>query len=255
MLQSFLFVSPKILQSRIYAISRLSQPIYNAVGNVFATSAVVASGASAAEYIYKVNGAKLEAGVTKAITAKAKTAFVLRGEIIGLKSVTTCKKLKLAATEPAPVIIGGKAGTSEEKIVFEECSGTLSGSACNSVVVENTPAINEIVTVVLPAAKVGKLATLFTPKTGTVFTTIKLKECGIFGTTEGKVEGNSASLNSEGEAVVQTGTWVEGAEEITKVKLNSGAEVEVGLKFGGNKSTLQGISEVELTTKEKWGAF
>jgi hypothetical protein len=220
-----------------------------------ALSAVAATGASAAEYIYKVNGAKLEATITKGISAKAKTPFVLKGEIIGLKSITTCNKLKLAATEPAPVIIGGTPGTSEERIVFEECSGSLGGSGCKSVTVENTPALNEVVTVVLPAAKVGKLATLFTPKAGTLFTTIKLKECGIFGSTEGKVEGTSASLNSEGESVVQNATWVAGAEEITKVKKASGAEVTVGLKFGGNPATLEGVSEVELTSKEKWGTF
>jgi hypothetical protein len=221
---------------------------------VFAISAVAASGASAAEYIYKVNGAKLEAGATKAVSAKAKTPFVLKGEIIGLKSDTKCNKLKLATIEPAPVIKGGTPGISEEKIVFEECAGTLGGSACKSVTVENTPALNEIVTVVLPAAKAGKLATLFTPKTGTLFTTIKLKECGIV-TTEGKVEGTSVGLNSEGEAVAQAITWAAPAEEVTKVKQSSGAEVAVGLKFGGNVATLEGIAEVELTSKEKWGAF
>jgi hypothetical protein len=219
-----------------------------------AIGAVAASGASAAEYIYKVNGVKLEAGITKAISSKAKTPFILKGEIIGLKSETKCNKLKLAATEPAPVIKGGTPGTSEEKIVFEECSGTLGGSPCKGVTVENTPALNEVVTVVLPAANAGKLATLFTPKTGTLFTTIKLKECG-FVSTEGKVEGTSAALGSEGEAVVQTVTWAAPAEEITKVKKSSGAEVTVGLKFGGNAATLEGIAEVELTSKEKWGTF
>src|SRR6202035_1140809 len=156
-------------------------------------------------------------------------------------------------TEPTPLIKGGIPGTSEEKVVFENCSGTLGGSACKLVTVENTPVNNEIVTVVLPAAKAGKLATLFTPKTGTVFTTIKLKECGIFGSTEGKVEGNSAALGSVGKAKAQTLTWVEGAEEITKVKkFGAGGEATVGLKFGGKVSSLEGVAAVELVSGEEW---
>ncbi len=68
---------------------------------VLAICAIAATQASAAEYIYKVEGAKLEAGKEKEITAKAKTEFIITAEATILetkiKAVIKCKKLKLRA--------------------------------------------------------------------------------------------------------------------------------------------------------------
>lgn len=226
---------------------------------VFAFGAVVAAEASAAEYVYKVNGKILAATEKKPITSKAKTEFTLTGEetVLGLKvkAITKCKKLKLAATEP--VIVGGTPGKSEkEKIEFEECTATLGGSKCSSVTIESASTNNEIVTIVAPSGKAGKLAILFTPASGTVFTTIKLKSCGIFGSHEAKVEGTSTALvNPEKiEQVVGDLVWSE-SEEITKIKKSSGAEEGTGLKFAGNPAKINGEAEVELVSKEKWGVF
>lgn len=225
---------------------------------VFAMGAVAQ--ASATEYIYKVAGAKLEAGKTQEITSKAKTEFTLTGEetILGtkVKAITKCKKLKLNAAEK-PVIVGGTPGKSEkEKIEFEECAATLGGAKCEKVVVESASTKNELVTVVLPAGKAGKLATLFTPTTGTVFTVVKLTKCSFFGSHEAKVEGTSAALITPEKSEQAAGVlaWSE-AEEITKVKRSNGEEPTVGLKFAGNPSKINGEAEVELVSKEVWGAF
>lgn len=237
-----------------------------ALAAVFAMSATAS--ASAAEYIYKVAGAKLEAGVKTEITSKAKTTFVLKGEVLGIKSETKCKTEKLNAAEK-PVIVGGAPGTSEKELVeFGECSATLGGAACKSVKVNNTTTSNEIVTVVLPAAKAGKLATLFTPPTK-VFTTIELKECGAFGTQKAEVTGTTAALDSPEKVEQATGTLIfkAGAEEITEVgclketTTCTGAEKKapfrqkVGLKFGGNAATLEGESEVSLVSGQSWGVY
>jgi hypothetical protein len=221
---------------------------------VFALSAVAS--ASAAEYIYKVAGTKLEAGITKEVASKAAKEFTLKGEAFGIKSVTKCKTEKLNAAEK-PVIVGGQPGKSEkEKVEFGECTATLGGAACKAAIVENVPTVNEIVTIVLPAGKAGKLATLFTPTTGGIFTTIKLKECGAFGSQEAKVEGTSAALDSPEKVEQVSGNlvWNE-AEEITKVKTFAGTEPTVGLKFGGKAATLNGEASVELVSKENWGVF
>jgi hypothetical protein len=223
---------------------------------VFAFGVVAAAEASAAEYVYKVEGKTLSGN--KEITSKAKTEFTLTGEesILGakVKAITKCTKLKLNAAEK-PVIVGGTPGKSEkEKIEFEGCTATLGGSKCSSVTIESASTNNEIVTIVLPASKAGDLGILFTPATGKIFTTVKLSKCGIFGSHEAKVEGSSTALASTGEAVVGTLTYSE-TEEITKIKKSSGAEETTGLKFAGNPSKINGVAEVELVSKEKWGVF
>ncbi len=226
---------------------------------VFALSAVAVATASALpSHVYRVEGAKLEAGKTKEITSKVKAGseFVLKGTQLGIKSVTKCKKIKLNAAEK-PVIVGGEPGTSEkEKIEFEECTATVGGSKCESVTVESASTKNELVTIEKPAGKKGKLATLFTPTTGTVFSKVKFKKCGLFGSPEATVEGSTAALVSPEatEAVSGALIWNE-AEEITEVEKQSKAKVTAGLKAAGNLATLNGEAEVELVSKEKWGAF
>lgn len=227
---------------------------------VFAFGAVAVAQASAAEYIYKVEGKKLEAGETKEIVSRAKTEFTLTGEetILGskVKAVTKCKKLKLNAAEK-PVIEGGTPGkSSKEKIEFEECTATIAGSKCEKVVIESASTNNEIVTVVLPSSKAGKLAILFTPASGEVFTTTKLTKCGIFGSHEAKVTGSVAALVSPEATEQVAGTLIYNEkEEITKVKKSNGKEQEVGLKFAGNPAKINGEAEVELVSKQKWGVF
>lgn len=222
---------------------------------LFAFGAVAAYAAEP-EDIYKVEGSKLEG--KEEITSKAKTEFILKGTgPLGIKSETKCKKLKLAAAEK-PVIVGGQPGKSEkEKIEFEECTGTVGGSKCSSVSIESASTNNELVSIVAPSGKKEKLATLFTPASGKVFTTIKLTKCGIFGSQEAKVEGTSAALVSPEKIEAVTGTlvWNE-KEEITEVKKHGSSSSEkVGLKFDGNAATINGEAEVELVSKKKWGAF
>jgi hypothetical protein len=209
---------------------------------------------------YNVEGAKLEAGQTKEITSKAKTEFTLKGEqeILGVKvkSVTNCKKLKLNAADK-PVLVGGEPGKSEkEDIEFEECSATLGGSKCSSVTIESALANNELVTVVSPAGKRGKLASLFTPASGKVFTKIKFTKCGLFGSQSAEVEGSSTALVGSEKTEAVTGTLVYSeTEEITEIEKLNGTKEKTGLKFGGFAATINGEAEVELVSKEKWGAF
>ena len=223
---------------------------------------VAAASASAAEHIYKVEGTKLEANMTKEITSKVKSGseFILKGEQeilkVKVKSETKCKTLKLNAAEH-PIIIGGPVGTSaKEKIEFGECTATLGGSACEKVVIESASTNNELVTVRKPATDNGKLGTLFTPATGTVFTTVKFTKCGIFGSREAKVEGKSTALVSPEATEAVAGTLVYSeAEEITEVEKQNGTLEASGLKFSGFPATIKGEAEVELVSKEKWGAF
>ncbi len=225
---------------------------------IFVMSAVAATGASAApEHIYKVEQVKLEAGETKEIRSSAKTEFVLKGKgILEVESVTKCKKIKLNAALH-PVIVGGTPGTSKnEAIEFEECTATVGGSKCEKVAITSATTNNELVTIVKPTAKAGKLATLFTPATPPVFSTIKLTKCGLFGSREAKVEGTTAAFITP-EAVDEvkgTLVWNE-KEEVTEVEKQGGTKVKVGLTAESKLATLNGEATVELLSGQVWGAF
>jgi hypothetical protein len=225
---------------------------------LFAMATAATSAMAAPKHVYKVAGKELAAGEEKEIRSSMKSAsFVLKGKgALEIESVTTCKKLKLNAALK-PVIVGGTPGTSKnEAIEFEECSATVGGAKCEKVAISSATTNNELVTIVLPAAKAGKLATLFTPATPPVFSTIKLTKCGIFGTQEAKVEGSTAAwINPEAvEEVKGMLIWNE-KEEITEVENQKGEKIKVGLTATKKKATLNGEAFVELVSGQVWGAF
>jgi hypothetical protein len=224
---------------------------------VFALSAVAVSQASAAEYIYKVNGAELTSGANKEITSSAKKEFVLKGKgVLNVESVTKCTKLKV---EKGALIEGGKPGKSKEKVVFEGCTATVGGTKCSGVEVENVAVVNEIVTVVKPKVLEGRLAVLFKPEKGEVFSKIKFKSCGLLGSPKAEITGSSAAL-SEPEKT-------EGTEGVLKYQVGEATEIAVIQKSSGTtekveldnektkKSTIEGEAAVALVSGEKYGIF
>ncbi|HWX87793.1 MAG TPA: hypothetical protein VNX67_06445 [Solirubrobacteraceae bacterium] len=227
------------------------------IGLAFAASwascfAVVAS-AAGAEYIYKVNKASLETGKTKEVRAKAKTSQVMGGEFLGTKFRVICNKLKLVAAEK-PVIKGGVPGRSEkERFAFEECETTI----CDKkVTVEAGSLENEIVTVVQPATKAGKLAVEYKGTGGSnLFAKIQLTCIGILVTAE--IQGTTVWLDSPEKMEQRIGTLIgkTGAEEITEVEKSAGTKEKVGLKCEGKPVTFEGESEIELVSEENWGIF
>jgi hypothetical protein len=226
------------------------------IGLAFAASwascfAVVAS-AAGAEYIYKVNKAPLETGITREVRAKAKTSQVISGEFAGTKFRITCKKLKLVAAEK-PVIQGGVPGKSGKvTFVLEEC-GT---SICEKPTVETGSLENEIVTVVRPATEAGKLAVKYKGSNGSnLFAKVKLTCLGISLTFY--CDGTVAWLDSPEKVEQRAGTLIGkvGTEEVTEVEKSTGAKEEVGLKCEGKPVTFEGETEIELVSEENWGIF
>jgi len=227
------------------------------IGLAFAASwvscfALVAS-AVGAEYIYKVNKAPLEASKTQEVRAKAKTGQVIGGEFSGTKFQVTCRKVKLVAAEK-PVIKGGVPGRSEkEKFAFEECETTI----CEKTVTVETGSLeSEIVTVVKPAIKAGKLAVRYRGTSGSsLFAKIKFTCIGILITAE--LQGTVAWIDNPEKMEQRIGTMIgkAGAEEITEVEKSTGTKEIVGLKCDGKLATFEGESEIELVSEENWGIF
>ncbi len=223
----------------------------------FAMSAVAATSALALSHTYSVEKKELLANETREIRSSAATEFTLKGKgALNVEAVTKCKKLKLNAGLH-PVIVGGVPGTSKnESIEFEECSATVGGVKCTGAVEIESPATNnELVTIVKPAELAGKLATLFVPASGKVFSKIKLNKCGILGNQTATVEGTTAAfVPSEAESVLGMLAWNE-KEEITEIEKQGGAKATVGLTSDSKLATLNGEATVELVSGLKWSAL
>jgi len=223
---------------------------------VFAFGAVAVSQASAAEYIYKVGGTKLEGN--KEIRSSAKKEFVLRGKgTFEAEAVTKCKALKLNEGEK-PVIVGGKPGRSEKELVeFNECSATIAGAKCSSVTVSNVPTKNEIVTVAAPTSLKGRLASLFTPATGTEFSKVAFTKCGILGNQSATVTGNAAALDEPEKVEGKVGVlnYPAASSAITEVETSSGGKIKVKLESNSKTASIEGEANVELVGGENWGVF
>jgi hypothetical protein len=230
---------------------------------VLALSAVVATAAQAAEGpFFKIGGTRLAEKASQEITAKAKSAFVLKAS----GTTITCTSLSL---EKGAALKGTKVGnseTSEETIVFSGC--TVSGTGFEKCEVEGkkitTMPVNDTLDY-SSKAKTGKLLTLFTPVKGSVFVTVHFKpetggKCKV---TETAVEGSVAAEDfSEGkvveagkgrEAVVGEVVFPTKAIKVDFIEKEKAVEEKkVSLKAFGLASTLEGTSEIELSTKGKW---
>ncbi|HEV3322316.1 MAG TPA: hypothetical protein VG147_09025 [Solirubrobacteraceae bacterium] len=228
---------------------------------VFALCAFAATSALAMpSATFSVAGKKLETGEAKEIKATDSEEFTLKGKgALEAEAVTKCKKLKLDAADK-PEIVGGTPGTSKnESIEFEECTGvikSLFGEAkCTSVEITSPETNNELVLVVAPAELKEKLATLFTPASGKVFSKIKLNKCGALGNQTAEVEGTTAALvPSEAEALEGKLVWSE-KSIITEIEKTNGTKEKVGLTSDKKTATLNGAASVSLVSGQDWSAL
>jgi hypothetical protein len=228
---------------------------------VMAMSAIAASSAMANCELalgYCVLGKPLGAGQIQLIKATAESPFVLEGEVLGVKSIIKCTSLNLNAAEH-PIIKGGMPGTGEkQRVEFTGCTSTLAGSSCTSTIVHNVTTLTEQVMILKPTTLAGRLATLFRPATGGVFSKILQSGCsGIIKEANAEVTGTTAALDEPTLVEALTGLLLyrKGANEITEVEKFGGAKEPVGLKFGGNTATLEGTAGVSLANDDLWGVF
>jgi hypothetical protein len=213
---------------------------------VFAFGAVTVAQASATEFIYKVKGAKLEAGQEKELTSKAETSQVLKATVLGVASEITCTKVET----PGAKIKGGVPGTSSETVHYSGCTvqkpsnckvkeGKITTNALENEIVEGVGASKGIIEVV------------FRP-TGKAFAEVALE--GFFCptvTVEGSILAEAIPQGKE----VETGLLKFEPAEKNKYKNSKGEEKEAGLKVGGKASTTTGTVETTLSTKEVFGLF
>lgn len=141
---------------------------------MFAFSALAASGASAAELLWLVNGKHLKEGETRLLLVTAKEKFELTASATKIK----CEKLTLPNGENMDLVGPDK---NKEILLFTSCSVEGNGSPCTVDPVETGLIVS---TLGFPtAAKKGPILVLFEPAganhaNNKVFTTIKFLGTG-----------------------------------------------------------------------------
>jgi hypothetical protein len=213
-----------------------------------ALSAVAAAQASAIEFIYKVNGAKLEAGKEKELVSKAKGNQVLKTTVLGVATEITCTGVSTAGAK----IIGGKPGTSTETVKYSGCTvNKPSGCKVKEGTITTNPLKNEVVEGV--GASAGKALVLFKPVSGETFAEPKLE--GGFLCPSLAVKGSVLAEPLPQKSEVAVGALKFEPAESKKFKNSKGEELAAGLKVGSSAATVTGEDETELSTKEKFGIF
>lgn len=214
----------------------------------FAMSGLVVAQASAIEFVWKVNGSKLETSKEKALTSKAKTAQVLKATVVGVPVEISCATV----ATPGAKIIGGTPGTSTETVEYKGCTVTKpSGCKVKGETITTNPLKDEIVEGV--GASAGKALLLFAPVTGTTFAEPKL-EGGLLCLSvavKGSVLAEAVPQKEE----VETGVLKFEPANSKESKNSKGETVKDGLTVGGNTSTVKGEIETKLNPVEKFGVF
>jgi|HubBroStandDraft_5_1064220.scaffolds.fasta_scaffold386851_1 hypothetical protein len=225
---------------------------------------MVSSASGAISFVWKVGGAELKAGESKGYTINNDgKIFDLTWSIAGVAVLMLSNKIKV---EPGAKIIGGKPGTNEETVVFENVTvDNPAGCTVESLpepvvgIVRTRPLLTLIVEGQSGGRGNGEPLILFEPKEGTTFTTMRFlnatgKTCPV-NLAEGSIEGNILGLPLPQKTEVVQGNLV--FESVTKEYLvaSGGVVRTAGLKFAGNTVTLTGLTLVLLESGQAFGAF
>jgi hypothetical protein len=220
--------------------------------------ALLASSASALiAYQWKVNTKTLAAGEQRTFTASAESTFDLKGTIGGAAVLLLSSALKVT---PGGRIIGGKPGTAEEQVVFEDV--TVDKPADCEVESLPNPVEGTVRTVQLKSQIVESRISrepliLFSPEEGTVLAELRfLGEDCVVDNEEANITGNVVADPLPHLTEVLTGLLDFEPSTGNEFFLSTGSAAETaGLKLGGEPAKLGGTALVTLLTDEKFGAF
>lgn len=236
---------------------------------LLSTLAVLALGASASaasaaiSFEWKVGGSPLASGASKEFTVKDKGSVLLHLKISfgGAPIEFTSSKLKV---QKGAAISGGKPGASNEVLELE---GVKVARPAGCQVKEEKITMDTLKSEIVESASAGvgsgKSKLLFTPKNGTAWNSpfpieSTPTETCVLGGTNVELKGSLLALTGPQKAEEKTEQLI--VEETTKLsneyKVSAGgAAKKAALEWAGNPAILTGEAEMELVSKEAFGAF
>jgi hypothetical protein len=226
---------------------------------VLLAGGVLASSASAAiEFKWRVGGAELKAGETRAATGGTDGKITdLHGTLAGASALGLATNVEVL---PGSDIIGGVPGTGEGVGVFlgvtidnpANCAVAQNGVAG---IIQTTPQKSEIVEGAVGGVGNNEVDILTVPKTGTTYATFEFTgaSCiakGVVASISGSVLGLASPQKTE----VLHGDVI--GEANTKEYHNHAGEFKkAGLVFAGSAATITGLGLAILTSDQVFGAF
>jgi hypothetical protein len=245
--------------------------LLSTIALLLAVVSVSAAAAAEIHFEWKVSGAPLAAGKTKAITAKAisgsplNLAFTFGGAAIAISS-------SQVQYESGADIVGGRPGTGEGRLVLEGIKVTKPASCgVKEIVIGEAseritlPVTEEIVEKAFGGSGSGTTEVLFAPtKGGKIMTEFELTgtACTLKGTeivptgtllAEAGPQGTEAKVGHL--SFIKALTKSHGAVN-NEYRTAAGGPFKLGyMEWGGNAATVAGEVETELVSKEVFGVF
>jgi hypothetical protein len=230
---------------------------------VLVAGATASAASAAIQYEWKVGGSPLASGATKEFTVKDKGSglFTLHMELSGFGIIITSSKLKV---QSAAEIAGGKPGAGSETLELEGVKVTnFAGCAVKEIEggkaegkLTTRPLRTEIVQGAVGGVGNGKVDLLFTPKTekNALIEFEFTGSCAIKGLI-GKVNGSVLAEVSPQKTEAKIGDLIFEAKT-KEYQVSDGVFHKAGLYYVAEEpETLTGEAEMELVSKEAFGAF
>jgi hypothetical protein len=233
-------------------ISRLTLSLVATMA-IMALSAIPASAKISFEWF--VGGSLLKAGEQRTFEVNSDAHnFDFHSTLAGAEILFLSNKIKVEKA----LILGGKPGTNQEVIVFENVTVDKPTSGCTIESLPN-PQPGVLRTGLLKTEIVegenGEVLILFSPKEGTAFTTLLLLGATCtFANIPAELTGSFLGLPLPQRTEVLRQNVVFPSVE-NKFFLSTGVLNTAGLKFAGNPLTFSGLTLIILTSDAVFGPF
>ncbi len=235
----------------------LSLLLLSLVAALSAVASLASSAPAKISFEWKVNGKALAAGEQRTFTASAESTFDLKFTVASSKILLLSNKFKV---EPGAKIFGGKPGTNEETVVFENV--TVDQPANCEVESLPNPVVGTVRTTVLKTEIVEGQTShepliLFTPKTGTTFTELRFlgTNC-LLKNQEPNFTGSFLADPLPHLTEVLTGLLDLEPSQGNEFLLSSGGAAEKAeVNVAGNPEKFGGTMLMTLISDEKFGVF
>jgi hypothetical protein len=217
-----------------------------------------ASAASAVQFEWKVNGSPLASGSSREVLAKDKATIHLAVSVGGAKIEFASTKLKFRS---GAKILGGKPGRGEDSLELEGVTVTKPANCeVPGQKIITKPLTSEIVEAAPGATGSGQARLLLTPTNESrVWDEFEMagSSCVLKGSIiepVGNVLAEIGPSNTEAK-VDQLKIEPTGAGAHEYILSTGGVAKRTALTYAGSAATLTGEAELELVSKEVFGAF
>jgi hypothetical protein len=220
---------------------------------VLSVAGVSASTASAKiSFEWFVGGSLLKEKETRAFdTNNDGKTFDFHGTLAGISVLLLAKKIRAEGG----IIIGGRPGTNEETLVFEEVTADKAGCTVESRGSATGTVRTSLLKTEIVEGENGEVLILFVPKVQPFTTLLLLGASCVGANIPAEVTGEILGLSLPQRTEVLRQNIVFPSKEQNFFLASGVLNTSSGLSFGGNAATLEGLALFLLTNDLAFGPF